>query len=89
MADSCNYERELGGINAKLEIVLVQQDKIFKQQDETLKGIGLLSSNGCALGKRNSKDIEDLQRRPERLIGIGSSVVAVVAALIAWFKSGV
>ena len=75
-----DYERELGGINAKLEIIVKQQDGIFQRLNE-------ISVDGCASGKRNAKDIRDLKERPERAIAIGAGVISIVGAIIAWIKA--
>jgi len=76
-----NYERELGGINAKLEIIVKQQGEIFDR-------LNTITTDGCARGKRNTTDIDELKRRPERTISMLSALAAVVAAVLAWVKSG-
>ena len=76
-----NYERELGGINAKLEIIVKQQGEIFDR-------LNTITTEGCSRGKRNTTDIDELKRRPERTISMLSALAAVVAAVLAWVKSG-
>lgn len=81
-----NYERELGGINAKLETILAQQSEIFAQIRAGNVEVASLKANGCARGKRNAEDIAELKSRPGRLIELGACIVAITAAVIAWIK---
>ena len=75
-----DYERELGGINAKLEIIVKQQDGIFDRLNE-------ISTDGCAKGKQNARDIHELQTKPERTVAIVASIAAILAAVVAWLKT--
>lgn len=89
MTDSEQYL--LGQLKTGIENLSKGQDDFRQEWREDKKllfnGINNLSANGCAIGKQHSKDIDELKKRPEKLIGIGSalaSVFAFIGSLIIW-----
>lgn len=53
-------------------------DRVFGQLRE-------LQAQGCALGARNSKDIDMLREAPARAISIGAALIAVVSGIASVF----
>ena len=83
----------LGKLEAGIENVAEQQRQFRSEQrlDNKLlfERLDNISANGCALGKRNSDAIKELQNRPEKVIGIGAaiaSIFAMIGAIVAAWR---
>jgi hypothetical protein len=78
-------QRVLGKLEAGIENLNAQQKQFREEQraDNRLLFARLdsVSANGCALGHRNMESIKELQRRPERIVGIGAAIVAILSAV--------
>lgn len=84
-----DISRVLGQLEAKIDN-LSEQQRSFRVEQRTdnkliFERLDSISSEGCARGKRNSEAIRELQSRPERLVGIGAAIVAILAAVGSWF----
>lgn len=84
IVDSQRYERELGGINAKLEYIAQAQDKADTHFRRVFERLDKLDASGCARGAQNAKDIDDIRRQPGRTVAILAAVISALAAAAAW-----
>ena len=75
-----DHDYLLGQINARLDNLVKGQEELFKRLNE-------FAENGSSLCKRNAKDIEELKSQPERLVAVFCSIVAAIAAVVAWIKA--
>ena len=80
-----NLQRTIGGLETSVKELANQQGLARKEQREDMRRIyerlETISSSGCAVGKKNMEAISELQKRPERLVGIGAAIVAILSAL--------
>lgn len=84
MTDDAIYH-VLGKLEAGIES-LSEQQKQFRVEQRTdnkliFERLDNISANGCSLGKRNAEAIKELQSRPERIVGIGAAIVAILSAI--------
>lgn len=80
------YERELGGINAKLDYIKTSMDKTDANFNRVFARLDNIDANGCARGLRNSKDIEALQRKPGQTVTVLAAILSSLAAVGAWLS---
>lgn len=78
-------QRVLGQLEAGIQNLTINQQRFREEQradnKQLFDKINDLAINGCAIGKKHSIDIDELKRRPERVIGIGAAVVSILAFL--------
>ena len=67
-------QRIIGAIQAMSDNHSDQLTKIFERLNE-------LQKNGCSLGQQHSKNIEELQQKPEKIIGILGGLVGIASAI--------
>jgi hypothetical protein len=83
MSDDVQYM--LGQLQAGINTLSENQAKFRQEQREDNKQIfdkiNDLAANGCAIGKQHAKDIEELKKRPERLVGIGAAMASILAMI--------
>lgn len=81
----------VGKLTASIEALAEKSDKHHDDQRADIKQIfeklDSISAHGCAFGQRNAKDIEELKRRPEKIVGIGAAAVAILSAVWATLKA--
>lgn len=81
----------LGQLRAGIETLTDNQAKFRQEQREDNKQIfdkiNDLTANGCAIGKQHAKDIEELKKRPERIVGFAATMVAIASAIWSTFKA--
>ena len=89
-------QRALGKLEAGIINISeqVRQNRIEQRADNKLlfDGLNNLSVNGCAIGKRHDDSIklcenkiEELRKRPERVVGFAATVVAIASAIWSTF----
>jgi len=80
-----NLQRTIGSLETSVNELAKQQALARKEQREDMGKIydrlNEISVSGCAVGTKNCKAIEELQKRPERLVGIGAALVATLSAI--------
>ena len=73
----------LNSIEARQETIRKENREdhaeVFRKIEEIVKG-------GCPLGVQHTKDIKELQGRPERLVGVGAALAAIAGAIVSWWK---
>ena len=89
-----NLQRTIGRLETSITGLTEQQALGRKEQREDMHQIydrlNSISTLGCAVGKTNTEAITELQKRPERLVGIGAALVAIfgaIGSLVLWLKS--
>ena len=75
----------LGQMAAGIKTLTDNQEKYRQEQREDntqiFNKINDLAANGCAIGKQHAKDIDELKKRPERIVGFAATMVAIVSAI--------
>ncbi len=72
--------------------------RLFDKIEETKKEMGekidavksvqaAMAIDGCARGKANGERITKLEEKPEKIISLGASAIAILAAIKAFFGS--
>ena len=88
-----NLQRTIGALEAGVKEIANQQalgrkeqredmNKIFKRLDEF--------PATCPTGSHLKEAVAELQKRPERLVGIGAALVAIfgaIGSLVLWLKT--
>jgi len=89
-----NLQRTIGGLEASVKELANQQSLARKEQREDMgkiyERLNTISLSGCAVGKTNTEAITELNKRPERLVGIGAALVAIfgaIGSLVLWLKT--
>jgi t-SNARE complex subunit (syntaxin) len=77
-------------ISNRLNQIEERQETIRKENREDhaeiFRKIETVVKEGCPLGAQHSKDIKELKDRPERVVGIGAAIAAIIGAVVAWIK---
>ena len=77
-------------ISNRLNSIEARQETIRKENREDhaeiFRKINEITLEGCPLGKTHSRDIKELKDRPERVVGIGAAIAAIIGAVVAWVK---
>ena len=91
-----NLQRTIGRLETSITGLTEQQALGRKEQREDMGKIydrlNEISISGCAVGTKNCKAIEELQKRPERLVGIGAACAAILAfigSLLIWINKSI
>ena len=91
-----DIQRVLGKLENGIENLAEQQriNRAEQRADNKLlfDGINNLSANGCAVGRRHddsiklqAAQIEELRKRPERVVGFAATIVAIASAIWSTF----
>jgi ferric-dicitrate binding protein FerR (iron transport regulator) len=77
-------------ISNRLNSIEERQETIRKENREdhaeVFRKIEEITKNGCPLGAQHSRDIKELKDRPERIVGIGAAIAAIIGAVVSWVK---
>ena len=73
----------LNSIESRQETIRVENRE---DHAEIFRKIEEITKNGCPLGMQHSKDIKELKDRPERVVGIGAAIAAIIGAVVSWVK---
>jgi hypothetical protein len=78
-------QRLLGGIIARLDNIERRQGDIHNENrcdhQTIFAQLSSITSGGCAIGRANSKAIDELKSRPERTVSIAAAIAAILAFL--------
>ena len=88
--DTTEIQRTLGNLETGLTDLSRRQTESRLEQREDFRRVfeklEKLNNHGCSLGEVHSRDIKELQEKPERWIGIGAAIIAAFAAIAAFWK---
>jgi hypothetical protein len=83
-------QRIIGQLQNAVENLATQAEINRKENridfDKLFTALTVLQSNGCSLGARNAKDIQELRNMPARAISIGAALIAVMSGIASVFS---
>jgi hypothetical protein len=79
------FER-LDGINQRLATIEANQKTAATANAQTADKLDALRVGGCVMGREHDRRLDNLESRPERLVAVIASLVAIGGAAIAWIK---
>ena len=88
MSDA-DIQRVLGKLEAGIENLTKQHETFRIEHREDLGRIFKRIDDfpaTCPTGKHLAKIVSELEKRPERLVGIGAAMAAIAAAIFSWWK---
>lgn len=79
------FER-LDIISQRLATIEANQASAANTAADTGEKLDAIRVNGCVMGRDHERRLTQIEGRPERSINIGAAAVAIVSAIVAWFK---
>ena len=88
MADEDNNgKREMGELTAQVKALGDSYEVFRKETREDFRCVfdklELMSTGGCAVGRRNSERIDHIEKQPERTSAVWANVASIIAAAVA------
>lgn len=82
--------RMIGELTGQMRNMNEQQSQFREETRDNFKQvfgkIESLSVGGCAVGKFQTQQIEELKRRPGKIVSIMAAFVAMIGAFLTWWN---